>query len=101
MATISISQKDFPLWLKGTGDLSVELGKINPLQPLPEAPDELLDVNFGGQGKEPFVLGTASTVTVAVKAGMHANLSPVWASTSASRTDVLKQFGLQDFFTNN
>src|SRR5262245_9355780 len=98
MSTISFTKKDVPFWLNGNGDLSVELGKLNPLQPLPETSDDSIRIDFGVQGQQPFTFGAENTVTAGIKAGTRVDLVPVWASTAATQAGALKPFQLDGFF---
>src|SRR5439155_18294711 len=79
-------------------NVSVDVKTLNPLQPLPEGATDLLNVNFGGEGGEPFKLGAEGTMTASVKGGTHASITPIWAATAGVQSKTLEDFDLQGFF---
>jgi hypothetical protein len=101
MPNIKLLQKDVPFWLDGKGELTVDIGKIDPAKKIPEDTTSLMNVNFGVQGAEKFKFGNAGSASLSVKGGVHETLVPVWASTSALNKQVLAVLGNEEFLTAN
>jgi hypothetical protein len=98
MAAISLKRKDLPFILGGSGEISVETGKLKLNQPIPADAGNLLSVGFKASGSERFSLGQDASVKIGVSAESNVQLIPVFASSTGAGPKLLKTNGLGDFF---
>ncbi|MBI3654206.1 MAG: hypothetical protein HY231_24510 [Acidobacteria bacterium] len=91
----------FPFWQSGNGTLTVHLTAASPNQPLPPTDNDLLSLSFGVAGNEPFSFGAANTVKLGIKAGMNANLTPLWPTSNPQRLALLAGHGLDNYFATH
>jgi hypothetical protein len=97
MAILPLNKKDIPFLLGGSGELSVDAGRLRPFSTIPEDATTILNVGFGAAGAEKLSLGGNETIKIGISTKASATLTPVF-STSANAAKLLKPAGLADFF---
>jgi hypothetical protein len=98
---ITVKRDNVPLWSSGKGTLSVNLGRINPLAPLPAGAATVFDVSVGLTGSDPIKFGSAGNLTLGVTAGASANLSAIRQGQTGDLAKLLKEHGLDKFLAEN
>jgi hypothetical protein len=98
MPELSFKKQDLPLWKGGSGDLKVHVNAASLNQKLAPSDADLLSVDFGTAGSEPFTFGADNSVKLGFKAGTNVQLLPLWPSSSPERRKMLDSFGLEKYF---
>src|ERR1700735_1974475 len=101
MADLTFSKSDIPLWLGGDGTITLHANVPQINQPLPASTTDLLNVDFGISGNQPFTFGDANNIKLELKAGTKAPLPSFWPNSSAADAAILAQHGLEKYFASH
>jgi hypothetical protein len=98
---ITFSKADIPTLFDGNGTITVHANVPQLKEPLPPSTSDLLNVDFGITGNQPFTFGTANTVKLGIQAGTKARLAAFWPTSTASDLAILAQHGLDKFLASH
>ncbi|MEP7365582.1 MAG: hypothetical protein ABI972_20190 [Acidobacteriota bacterium] len=98
---LTVTRKDVPLWNSGKGELSLNLGKINPLQPLPADATTIFDVSVGLSSTDPIKIGSVGNLSLGISAGAMASLAAIRTGQTGDLAKLLKEHGLDKFLAAN
>jgi hypothetical protein len=101
MPDLTISKSDFPLWLGGDGTITLHANVPNINQPLPNSAVDLLSIDFGVNGNQPFTFGEANNIKLGIQAGTKARLAIFWPKSSPADTAILADHGLAKYFDSH
>ena len=97
----TVKRSDVPLWNSGKGELTLNLGRINPLQPLPAGATTLFDVSVGLAGSDPIKIGSSGNLTFGITAGASASLAAIRKDQTGDLAKLLKEHALDKFLASN
>jgi hypothetical protein len=101
MPDLTLTKSDIPLWLSGDGTITLHatIPQIN--QPLTASTTDLLSVDFGVSGNQPFAFGVANDIKLGIKAGTRARLAVFWPDSTAADVAILAEHGLDKYFVSH
>jgi hypothetical protein len=98
MAPLSMKKGNVP-FLLGTGEIAVDLGRLNPLRPIPDdLQTPLAALAFKSGGDASLALGGPHTVKIGLSTAAHLHLLPIFSGSRGDAARLLRTMGLGDFF---
>jgi hypothetical protein len=101
MQDIKLTRSGLPFLLSGNGTLTIHAGVLHLDQPLTPSDADLLKVDFGATGDQPFTFGAADTIKLGIKAEAKNRLYALWPTSSMERRQIMDEHGLSDFFATH
>ena len=98
---LTVKRENVPLWNSGKGELLLNLGKINPLQPLPAGASTIFDVSVGLTGADPIKFGSVGNVSLGISAGAMSSLAAIRDGQTGDLGKLVKEHGLDKFLAAN
>ncbi len=94
MTRILIDKSNIPLWSGTDGAVVLNANVANPNDALTVGDSPVADASFNVAGNQDIALGSASSVSIGVKAGATFKLAPAWKDHTAALGDLVTEYQL-------